>query len=940
MRSICIIFAIMLVMTLTITTSTALVLHGISIYDGKLPGSGHSWSGIFKETPCESEPFYLRFQLDSIQGGFHVNINMMKDRNNRYAIGFMNLGNGSMSVYLFEEFEDETKILIEEKLFPLNPTEIYYPIDYIQPTETKFSSTYTEIPLIDGEFPLTETDLQVSIEYDPGHIQVYVSRPGQEIFRPLIDYVDEEDPLPPGYIDFETLEGSSAHLSQVSTSCIQAFEESRYMGIAYFKEPDPTYLINATSDEEDFFRVSWGEVPANQILVMIDDSISFEEARSLARDLARGLSTATGKNASVVGEFEYINLFQIETQSRSLDELIRDISVARRFSPLIVDAFPNEQIYSDDDDLAENPYYSDSTIGGGYQIIGVQKAWNGIAYYKPKFSKVKVGIVDDGIYLEDRQFDNTDINTSLKIYPIPPDNRLFKQKEGIEKIAGSHGTGVANMLAADTNEEGLQGIACILRDDLCIFMINITGKGKPFVTSSLLAFQFEIQNGSSIITCSMGKTGEVSEGAAEMYDKFFSDLSEDDPFEDVLFIFSAGNQGEAIEGYERIPNGLPTSKKLKNVITVGNILNNREIAYGQDMGGWTASKSNKNPKNGEYIALAAPGEQAFWGWSKSLGSDGIMNIYGGTSMAAPQVTAAAILIRSIDPCLNASQIKERLISTARLDGPSELGMGRILAIDKAVNETINSASAKSCEPYSTTFEIVLPGELNNFDLLYPDIGVGGIDLEILSSVYTDSNRRILYCQEGNIIMVYNRIYLAGPGLDKVKKVTYYLHESLPEPVQISTNPNNDFEIWIMTWGSFLIKAEIETKDDKVIPMEYDFSFRDKVEEAKSIGVPMVLVPCDADLSYWTGGSFSGGEPPTPSGFDVTISIISQYYKGYTISVDGQQIGVEGQGGDPLDGSYSFTVAGNQQHMIRVEHPINWKWWQYFYNAGDSITYNF
>jgi len=57
-------------------------------------------------------------------------------------------------------------------------------------------------------------------------------------------------------------------------------------------------------------------------------------------------------------------------------------------------------------------------------------------------------------------------------------------------------------------------------------------------------------------------------------------------------------------------------------------------------------------------------------------------------------------------------------------------------------------------------------------------------------------------------------------------------------------------------------------------------------------------------------------------------------------VDGKQIGVEGQGGDVLDGRYTFKVAGNQQHLIRIDHPMNWKWWQYFYNAGDNITYDF
>jgi len=713
--------------TFTVKDIDETVLHGMSIYDGKLPGSGHSWTGVFRKA-CEDEPFDLSFKLDSIGGGFNCNINMLQ--NKRYAIGFINLYNGSLSVYLFKEYEDKTKDLLLEKLFlfdlSMYPELDSYNNSYDPSVDRKFPATGTE-------HPVTETELWVRIAYDQGHIQVYISRPDQEFVRPVIDYYDE-DPLPQGNIDFETLEGSSAHLSEVVNSCSLPTEESSSLGVAYFKEPDISYLIDANSEAGDTFSVKWGEVPSNQILVLIDDALSFEDARDLASQLAERLKAVTGQNASVVGEFEYINLFQIETESRNFQDLIRDISIARAFSDQIIDAFPNEQIYPESPDLNVNPLYSDSTIGGGYNIIGVQDAWNAIANSKIKLSKVNVGIVDDGVYLQDGQFAKANINTSIKIYPISsPLNKLDMRKASPLDVAGSHGTGVANILAADTNGRGLQGIASILSKDLFgIYMINVSGKGKSFVTSSMLAFQFEIQNGSSIISCSMGKTGYVSAGASKMYDKFFSDLSKDPRFDDVIFIFSAGNEGETIlAGDERIPNGLPDSVELPNVITVGNIMNNREIANGQKIGTgadeWEASKSNINPDDREYVTLAAPGEQAFWGWNKSQGNKGIMNRRGGTSMAAPQVTAAAILIRSIDPCLNAYEIKDRLTGTASI-GPKELG-GRILDIDGAVNETIQLKSAESCEPFRRGFEIILPGNFNTFDAVWGNIDIPKTDHE-------------------------------------------------------------------------------------------------------------------------------------------------------------------------------------------------------------------
>jgi subtilisin family serine protease len=697
-RSVRLVFPIILGIILACTTISALpyldegnyaasssdiIYHGLSIYDGKLNNSSHSWAGYGKTNTCGDGPFYLRFKLEHLEGGLQVNTNMIQHR--RYAIGFINDGNNILYVYILKELEDESKtLLVENNLTNYNPTREY----------------------------------EVQIDYNKGRFYVTVHKAAQDVvlpeavFLPIIDYYDP-NPLPPGRIDFESLEGSSANLSEVVTSCSSSAEEQNYIGVAHFKEPDLSYLINATSALDSPFFVSWGEVPANQIMVMINGSLGFREARELAEQLASELGTKTGQEANVVGELEYINLFQIETESRSLQELVRDISFVSNFNASIVAVFPNEQIYPENSHLL-NPNYSGDN-GEGYRIVGVQEAWNLIKDSNVELSKVNVGVADDGIYLKDGQFTDADINTSIKIYPMlmSPPSELASRG-----FAGSHGTGVTNLLAA--NGRGLQGIASNLpKDKLKIFMINISGKGKSFVTSSMLAFQFEIQNGSSIISCSMGKTDNIAPGAPVMYDEFFNKTSKDPRFEKVLFIFSAGNDGKEVKGKKRIPNGLPVSKSLPNVITVGNIMNDGEMANGQTVGtgqgAWKASTCSQVGE--EYdITLAAPGEQALWGLNIARGNTNIINEGGGTSMAAPQVTAAAILIRSIDPCLTAGQIKDRLIETAAL-GPAKLG-GKILAIDKAVNETIHHRTIDFCSQFRPGDEIDLPGNFNTFDKIY------------------------------------------------------------------------------------------------------------------------------------------------------------------------------------------------------------------------------
>lgn len=87
----------------------------------------------------------------------------------------------------------------------------------------------------------------------------------------------------------------------------------------------------------------------------------------------------------------------------------------------------------------------------------------------------------------------------------------------------------------------------------------------------------------------------------------------------------------------------------------------------------------------------------------------------------------------------------------------------------------------------------------------------------------------------------------------------------------------------------------------------------------------------------TGSAMTG---TIPSG-SAQVTTVSSQYNGYTVEVDGVQIGTEGTGSDPRDGSYTFYVAGNQQHTIRLTHPMFYykNWYGYTYWTGSSYTIN-
>jgi hypothetical protein len=103
--------------------------------------------------------------------------------------------------------------------------------------------------------------------------------------------------------------------------------------------------------------------------------------------------------------------------------------------------------------------------------------------------------------------------------------------------------------------------------------------------------------------------------------------------------------------------------------------------------------------------------------------------------------------------------------------------------------------------------------------------------------------------------------------------------------------------------------------------------------------------CETAETPPSGGStaFSSNAESTkpgtvPSG-SAEVTAVSSWLKGYSVEVDGIQVGVEGTGSDVSDGVYIFYVAGNRQHSIKVNHPQFWKSWDDFFVAGGSYTAN-
>lgn len=90
-------------------------------------------------------------------------------------------------------------------------------------------------------------------------------------------------------------------------------------------------------------------------------------------------------------------------------------------------------------------------------------------------------------------------------------------------------------------------------------------------------------------------------------------------------------------------------------------------------------------------------------------------------------------------------------------------------------------------------------------------------------------------------------------------------------------------------------------------------------------------------SYPHGIYLSPGSNPISTAGDSQAAIVSQNKRGYQVFLDGNYIGADGAGGDPLDGKFGFSVVGNQNHDVRVfDGQFNFEKTMFFDRGGTKI----
>jgi cell wall-associated protease len=212
---------------------------------------------------------------------------------------------------------------------------------------------------------------------------------------------------------------------------------------------------------------------------------------------------------------------------------------------------------------------------------------------------------------------------------------------GPDKDGADHGTHVSGVIAAQReDEEGNKGVF----DQAKIMVLRAVPDGDEYDKDIALAIRYAVDNGAKVINTSFGKGYSPNK-------EWVWDALKYAEKNDVLIVNAAGNSGANIDPGQKKTY---VTDEVEGIEIVSNFLNVGAVSasYNKEQ---VASFSNFGAIN---VDVFAPGEKI---WSTIPHNK--YDFFSGTSMAAPNATGVAAVLRSFFPKLKADQIKKILMDS-------------------------------------------------------------------------------------------------------------------------------------------------------------------------------------------------------------------------------------------------------------------------------------
>jgi subtilisin family serine protease len=409
-----------------------------------------------------------------------------------------------------------------------------------------------------------------------------------------------------------------------------------------------------------------------QKMVLDEYKLELVERRATDQVVAR-VSKDSPNPIKVAGYLQKVSL--VKFAEPDMDMLLDEYDLV-----LPNDAYISQEWHLRNEGFIPGANYN-TVKGADAKIIDAWQRMDGLGS-----ANVIVAVIDNGI-------DITHPDLKDKVYrPFDLWTQSDRLTDGDPSF--THGTPCASLAVAAVNGKGMVGVA-----PNCKFM-PVSGTSFS-VRATEQMFEYCVQNGADIISCSWGTTDPRYSLNSLKEEAISKAAREGRNGKGCVILFAAGNEGvDYVNFYAAHPN----------VICVGAC----------DSKGRYASYSNQGaevtvcaPSNGDWPLIAARawwdpgttvrGEGAFKYWADGVDREGPYKHFGGTSGATPIVAGICALMLSVNPSLTAKEVKDILKATAdKIGDPSEyinghsrkFGYGRVNA-DKAVAEAMRRRDAAS-----------------------------------------------------------------------------------------------------------------------------------------------------------------------------------------------------------------------------------------------------
>ena len=297
--------------------------------------------------------------------------------------------------------------------------------------------------------------------------------------------------------------------------------------------------------------------------------------------------------------------------------------------------FPNQQVHLDNCNI---PQSWDYTVGNEQIIVGIVDS--GLHFDHPDLqNNIFINqneIPDDGIDNDDNGYIDDvhgwDFVDAPELSSIALGDYLEQDNDPDDEL--NHGTHVAGIISADTNnEEGVSGISWNSKLLIVRSGFKTLSGGYLQDDDAAAGIIYAADMGADVINLSWGDTN---------YSQIIADACYYAYNMGSIIVVAAGNEGATIEHQVVYPAQLSTTLAIGAVDRYKN----------------RASFSSYGPQ----IDVVAPGELILSTYDTT--PENLYKEQSGTSMAAPFVSGAIALLLSVEPGLNFPEVRGRLISSA------------------------------------------------------------------------------------------------------------------------------------------------------------------------------------------------------------------------------------------------------------------------------------